>query len=97
MPKDPTESPSEADVRFQGYRLEVISQWPPSPHKVAVAEAISQRLASIARGALVRPDITDLLNMSCQLLDNFFAADAGELAAHDPLDEETVGEALDIY
>lgn len=97
MPNDRMESPAEADVRFQGYRLEVISQWPPSPHKVAVAEAISQRLASIARGALVRPDITDLLHMSCQLLDNFFAADAGELAVHDPLDEETVGEALDIY
>lgn len=97
MPKELLECPAEADVRFQGYRLEVISQWPPSPHKVAVAEAISQRLASIARGALVRPDITDLLHMSCQLLDNFFAADAAELVAHDPLDEETVGDALDIY
>jgi hypothetical protein len=91
------ESPAEEDVRFQGYRLEVISQWPPSPHKIAVAAAISQRLACIARGALMRPDITDLLHMSCQLLDNFFAADAAELVTHDPLDEETVGEALDIY
>ena len=97
MQNDPIENPAEADVRFQGYRLEVISQWPPSPHKVAVAEAISQRLATIGRGALVRPDITDLLHMSCQLLDNFFAADAVELSEHDPLDEETVGEALDIY
>lgn len=97
MWNDLIESPEEADVRFQGYRLEVISQWPPSPHKVAVAEAISQRLACIGRAALVRPNVTDLLHMSCQLLDNFFAADAVELAQHDPLDEETVGEALDIY
>lgn len=97
MNNDPIESPAEADVRFQGYRLEVISQWPPSPHKVAVAEAISQRLASIARGALVRPDITDLLHMSCQLLDDFFAVDVGDRAHDEALDEEKVHEALDVY
>jgi hypothetical protein len=68
------DSPAEADVRFQGYRLEVISQWPSSARKVALAEAISQRLTSIGRGALVRPDIADLLNLSCRLLDDFFAA-----------------------
>jgi len=60
-------------VRFLGYRLEVVSRWPASPRKTATAEAISQRLTSIARGALNRPDILDLLNLSCQLLDNFFA------------------------
>lgn len=68
-----TSSPAEADVRFLGYRLEVISHWPASPRKTATAEAISQRLTSIARCALNRPDILDLLNLSCQLLDNFFA------------------------
>jgi hypothetical protein len=69
------DTPAEADVRFLGYRLEVVRQWPPSPRKVAAAEAISQRLTSIARSALVRPDIADLLHLSCQLLDDFFAAD----------------------
>jgi len=97
MSYDPIETPAEADVRFQGYRLEVISQWVPSPHKVAVAEAISQRLTSIARSALVRPDISDLLNLSCRLLDDFFAADDGQRIDHDPLDEEKVHEALDVY
>jgi hypothetical protein len=76
MPQSYT-SPAEADVRFLGYRLEVISRWPPSPRKVAAAEAISQRLTSIARCTLARPEITDLLHLSCQLLDNFFAAAPG--------------------
>jgi len=76
MQNDAMETPAEADVRFQGYRLEVISQWAPSPHKVALAEAISQRLTTIGRGALVRPDIADLLHLSCQLLDDFFSTDA---------------------
>ena len=90
-------SPAEADVRFLGYRLEVISQWPPSARKVATAEAISQRLASIARCALTRPDIMDLLHLSCQLLDNFFATDPQERAQRDPLDENAVHDALDVY
>lgn len=89
--------PAEADVRFLGYRLEVISHWAPSPRKVAAAEAISQRLTSIARCALVRPDIADLLHLSCKLLDDFFAAKDGERSQHDLLDEETVHEALDVY
>lgn len=97
MPYQPTECPAEADVRFQGYRLEVISQWPPSARKVALAEAISQRLTSIGRGALVRPDIADLLHFSCQLLDEFFAAKDGERTTRDSLGEETVHEALDVY
>src|SRR5579872_2418739 len=97
MEYQPTESYAEADVRFQGYRLEVISQWPPSPHKVAVAEAISHRLTNIGRGALVRPDISDLLHLSCQLLDDFFAAADVDFSGHNRLDEQTVHEALDIY
>jgi len=97
MPYQPAESPAEADVRFQGYRLEVISQWPPSPHKVALAEAISQRLTSLGRGALARPDIADLLHLSCQLLDDFFAAKDGEQPEKNPLDEQSVHEALDVY
>jgi hypothetical protein len=69
------DTPAEADVRFLGYRLEVVSHWPSSPRKSAAAEAIAQRLTSIARSALVRPDIADLLHLSCRLLDDFFAAD----------------------
>lgn len=89
--------PAEADVRFLGYRLEVISHWAPSQHKVAVAEAISQRLTSIARQALVRPENADLLHFSCQLLDDFFAAKDQDRSQHDSLDEETVHEAIDVY
>lgn len=88
--------PAEADVRFLGYRLEVISQWAPSRRKTAAAEAISQRLTAIARYALVRPDIADLMRLSCQLLDEFFVAKAHQVE-RDPLDEATVHEALDVY
>lgn len=69
------DSPAEQDVRFLGYRLEVIQRWPPSARKVATSQAISQRLTTIARCAMVRPDIADLLNLSCRLLDDSFAAD----------------------
>jgi hypothetical protein len=69
------DSPAERDVRFLGYRLEVIRPWPPSARKVATSEAISQRLTTIARCAMVRPDIADLLQLSCRLLDDSFAAD----------------------
>ena len=78
MQNDTIETPAEADVRFLGYRLEVISHWSASPRKLAAAEAISQRLTTIARSALVRPDIADLLHLSCKLLDDFFAAGDGE-------------------
>jgi hypothetical protein len=91
------DTPEEADVRFQGYRLEVVSHWPPSPRKVAAAEAISQRLTTIARSALVRPDIADLIHLSCRLLDDFFEADDGMRAQHDPFGEQTVHRALDVY
>jgi len=69
-------SPSEPDIRFQGYRMEVISHWAASPRKAATSEAIAQRLTSIARCALDRPDISDLLRLSCQLLDSYFEREA---------------------
>lgn len=69
------DSPAEQDVRFLGYRLEVIRRWPSPARKVATSEAISQRLTTIARCAMVRPDIADLLSLSCRLLDDSFAAD----------------------
>src|SRR5579872_2251957 len=97
MPDQPSETPARADVRFQGYRLEVISQWPPSARKAALAEAISHRLTTIAREALVRPDIADLLHLSCRLLDDFFAAKESPLPRPDPLDTEAVHAALDVY
>src|ERR1700678_2526856 len=75
MRNDTNASPAEADVRFLGYRLQVISRWPPSPRKAAASQAISQRLTTIARCALVWPDSSDLLNLSCQLLDDFFVAE----------------------
>lgn len=68
------ENPAEVDARFLGYRLDVISRWPASERKLANAKAISRRLTAIARSALVRPDIEDLMHLSCQLLDDFFAA-----------------------
>lgn len=97
MQNDLVGTPAEADVRFLGYRLEVISHWAPSPRKVATAEAIAQRLTAIARGALMRPDVTDLINLSCRLLDDFFVAAEGERKQHEPHSEETTRELLDLY
>ncbi|HUA18647.1 MAG TPA: hypothetical protein VMU80_23235 [Bryobacteraceae bacterium] len=68
------ENPAELDARFLGYRLDVISRWPSSDRKLANAKAISRRLTAIARSALVRPDIEDLLHLSCRLLDDAFTA-----------------------
>jgi hypothetical protein len=76
------DTPAESDVRFQGYRLEVVSHWPPSRRKVAAAAAISQRLAAIARCALVRPDIEDLLHLSCRLLDDLFSEEGVAAPRH---------------
>ena len=75
MQNDAIQAQAGADVRFQGYRLEVISQWKASERKSAIAEAISQRLTSMARNELDRPNTSDLLNLSCRLLDDFFSAD----------------------
>jgi hypothetical protein len=83
MQSDVIDTPAEADVRFQEYRLDVISQWPPSQRKAAMAAAISQRLATIARCALVRPDISDLLHLSCRLLDDLFAAQGASATFHE--------------
>ena len=83
MQIDMFDTPAEADVRFQGYRLDVISRWPPSQRKAAMAAAISQRLATIARCALVRPDISDLLHLSCRLLDDLFAAQGASATSHE--------------
>jgi hypothetical protein len=83
MQIDLIDTPAEADVRFQGYRLDVVSHWPPSQRKVAAAAAISQRLATIAHCALVRPDISDLLHLSCRLLDDLFAAEGGSATHHE--------------
>jgi len=82
------DSPAESDVRFLGYRLEVVSQWPPSRRKVAAAGAISQRLAAIARCALVRPDIEDLLHLSCRLLDDLFQEQGVATPHHHPAKPE---------
>jgi hypothetical protein len=97
MQHSPFGSPSEADVRFQGYRLEVISAWPSSPRKVASAEAISQRLTTIARSALVRSDIAGLLHLSCQLLDDFFAVGDRPCQQPDLLHEKKVQDPFDVY
>jgi len=70
--------PAESDVRFLEYRLEVVSQWPPSQRKRANLEAISRRLAAIGRGTLSRNGVGDLLARSCSLLDGVFAHDAGD-------------------
>jgi len=96
MLNGPIDTPAEVDVRFLGYRLEVVGHWAPSPRKVAAAEAISQRLTSIARCALVRPDIADLLHLSCRLLDDFFAPDKEQLQC-DPFNQETGHYVPNVY
>jgi hypothetical protein len=63
----------ESDVRFLEYRLDVISAWPPSLRKQATAEAISRRLASVARATLFQRESGGLLSTSCRLLDTIFS------------------------
>jgi len=70
-----TKSLAESDIRFLQYRLEVISHWPSSARKHAATEAISRRLASIARAALGRKGVDDLLAMTCRLLDKVFVSE----------------------
>jgi hypothetical protein len=67
-----TKALAESDIRFLEYRLEVVGDWPASPRKHAATEAISRRLASIARSALARPGVDDLVALSCRLLDDVF-------------------------
>lgn len=66
-------TPARSDILFLEYRLEVVNQWPTSPRKKAVAEAISRRLTALARGTLDRPEIVDVLNSSCRVLDSLFS------------------------
>ena len=72
MRKAMTKALAEADIRFLKYRLEVVERWPQSARKRITTEAISRRLASIARSAAVRGGVDDLLNWSCQLLEDVF-------------------------
>ena len=65
---------NDSDVRFLEYRLDVIQGWPPSPRKHAAAEAISRRLASIARATLSHRELAGLLSRSCSLLDQVFSS-----------------------
>jgi hypothetical protein len=67
-------TPAKSEIRFLEYRLEVISQWPPSARKDVTSEAISRRLASIARSTLDRPGVDDLLATSCRLLEGVFSS-----------------------
>lgn len=64
----------EADIRFLENRLDVISHWPASGRKHAVAEAISRRLTAIAQSSLARPGVEHVMAASCRLLDEVFAA-----------------------
>ena len=66
------ETPSESEIRFLDYRLDVISRWPPSERKRVTAEAISRRITAIARSSLVQPQIDHLMDSSCKLLENLF-------------------------
>lgn len=77
----------EAEIRFLEYRLRVISEWPQSPRRRITLEAVSRRLASIARSSLHRaPTHDDLLNLTCHLLDGVFYAGPGEAV---PVGSET--------
>jgi hypothetical protein len=65
--------PARSEILFLEYRLEIVSRWPSSPRKKATSEAISRRLASIARATLARPEAHDLMDSSCRLLDCVFS------------------------
>lgn len=65
--------PARSEIRFLEYRLGIVSQWPPSPRKTATSEAITRRLTSIARSTLARPEVDDILDNSCRLLDEAFS------------------------
>jgi hypothetical protein len=69
----PSSAPARSEILFLEYRLEIVNHWPASPRKKATAEAISRRLTSIARATLARPEVHDLLDSSCRLLENVFS------------------------
>jgi len=68
--------PAQSEIRFLEYRLEVIKEWPASARKLAVGEAITRRLLAIARLALARPGVDDVLASTCRLLEAHFSPDA---------------------
>ena len=72
----PNAMPAQSEIRFLEYRLEVIKNWPVSSRKIATGEAITRRLPSIARLALTRPEVDDLLASTCRLLEANFSPDA---------------------
>lgn len=72
------ETPAESEIRFLEYRLETVICWPPSARKHATVEAISRRLTTFARSALIRPEIQSLVALSCHLLDGIFEAGTGD-------------------
>lgn len=92
MPIPPVGTPDEVDVRFLGYRLDVIRRWPPSARKTATAEAVSRRLTAVAQSALERSDVEDLLNLSCRLLDEYF--EPGDSHANDSPSADNTSSAL---
>jgi hypothetical protein len=69
----PTTAPARSEILVLEYRLEVVNHWPASPRKKATSEAISRRLTSIARATFGRPEVHDLLDSSCRLLENVFS------------------------
>jgi hypothetical protein len=77
MSNPSVETPAESEIRFLEYRLETVSRWPPSARKHATVEAISRRLTTFARSALIRPEIQNLVALSCHLLDDIFEAERG--------------------
>ena len=84
MAKELSVTPAESEISFLEYRLEVINAWPASRRKAATREAITRRLLSIARSALARPGVDDLVASTCRLLETHFAAPEprSEGAAH---------------
>ena len=66
----------ESEIRFLENRLDVISHWPMSQRRHAVAEAISRRLTAIAKSSMARPEIEHVVAESCKLLDEVFAGEA---------------------
>lgn len=75
MARELPRMPAESEISFLKYRLEVINMWPSSQRKVANREAIVGRLLWIARSALARPGVDELLASTCHLLEAHFAAE----------------------
>ena len=78
MATAPSAMPAQSEIRFLEYRLEVIKAWPASARKLATGEAITRRLLAIARLALTRPGVDDLLASTCRLLEAHFSEGAHE-------------------